>query len=146
VTCDDFRAAMVDANGRDLTQFERWYSQAGTPRVKVETHFEAKEKTYTLTLTQSCPATPGQDDKLPFHIPVAVGLLDAKGCDLPLHLHMAPTAAADTTSATSASDAPTTVVLELTQAQQTFRFDHVKEEPVPSLLRDFSAPGIPDRP
>ena len=83
VTCDDFRAAMADANKRDLNQFERWYSQAGTPVVKATTSYDAASKTYTITLAQSCPATPGQPVKLPFHIPVAVGLLDAAGRDMP---------------------------------------------------------------
>jgi aminopeptidase N len=134
VTCDDFRAAMVDANGRKLDQFERWYSQAGTPRVKVEMRHDAADKACFITLAQSCPATPGQDEKLPFHIPVAIGLLDANGRDLALHLHEV--------GRSSESDSPTTVVLELTEARQTFRFDHVDEKPVPSLLRDFSAPVI----
>ena len=84
VTCDDFRAAMADANERDLTQFERWYSQAGTPVVKADTRYDADAKTYDITLTQSCPPTPGQPKKLPFHIPVAVGLLGADGKDMQL--------------------------------------------------------------
>jgi aminopeptidase N len=84
VTCDDFRMAMADANGRDLTQFERWYSQAGTPVVQAETRWDEQAQTYTLRLIQSCPPTPGQAEKLPFHIPVAVGLLGQDGRDLPL--------------------------------------------------------------
>src|SRR4029453_9838528 len=79
VTCDDFRAAMADANGATLEQFERWYSQAGTPRgppaVKAEPPYDAGKKPYEIILTQPCPPTPGQERKLPFHIPVAVGLL-----------------------------------------------------------------------
>ncbi|MGV7209682.1 aminopeptidase N [Oxalobacteraceae bacterium A2-2] len=129
VTCDDFRAAMADANGRDLTQFERWYSQAGTPVVTASTHYDAKAQTYDITLRQRCPATAGQPEKLPFHIPVAVGLLGADGKDLPLALD-------------SGATAPSTLVLELTEAEQTFRYTGVQEEPVPSLLRDFSAPVI----
>jgi len=86
VQCDDFRAAMADANGRDFKQFERWYSQAGTPIVKASTRYDAASQTFELTLAQSCPATPGQPKKLPFHIPVTVGLLGADGRDLPLHL------------------------------------------------------------
>ena len=124
VTCDDFRAAMADASGRDLSQFERWYSQAGTPVVKAETAYDAEAGVYTLTLSQSCPATPGQPNKLPFHIPVAVGLLDANGRDMKLGSNGA------------------TAVLELTQHQQTFTFNGVKELPTPSLLRDFSAPVV----
>ena len=131
VACDDFRAAMADANGRDLGQFERWYSQAGTPRVAVATHYDAATRTYDITLTQSCPPTPGQPKKLPFHIPVAVGLLDAAGRDLPLRLE-----------GDAGDGAPTTLVLELTKAQQTFRFTQVAQQPVPSLLRNFSAPVI----
>jgi aminopeptidase N len=128
VECDDFRAAMADANQRDLTQFERWYSQAGTPVVQAETAYDAAAKTYTIKLTQSCPATPGQPTKLPFHIPVAVGLLDAAGHDMPLTINGVKVG--------------TTAVLELTQATQSFVFEGVAEEPTPSILRDFSAPII----
>jgi aminopeptidase N len=135
VTCDDFRAAMADANGRELDQFERWYSQAGTPRVEVETKYDAKAKIYELTLSQSCRPTPGQEKKLPFHIPVAVGLLDGEGRDMPLFLDGAPSGAAQGQS---------TMVLELTEEKQTFRFTGIAESPVPSLLRDFSAPVILD--
>ena len=132
VECDDFRFAMADANGRDLTQFERWYSQAGTPVVKAETRYDPVARTYDITLTQSCPPTPGQEEKLPFHIPVAVGLLGADGRDLPLHL-----------LGTSAEQPlPTTVVLELTKQTQIFRFEGVSEKPTPSILRDFSAPVV----
>jgi aminopeptidase N len=135
VECDDFRAAMADASGRDLTQFERWYSQAGTPRVTVETHYDPIGKNFELMLSQSCPPTPGQEVKLPFHIPVAVGLLDSGGRDIPLRL-------AGRTD--EGLDAPTTMVLELTEEKQTFVFTHVLEKPVPSILRDFSAPVILD--
>ena len=130
VQCDDFRAAMADANGRDFTQFERWYSQAGTPVITASTRYDAASRTFELTLAQSCPATPGQPKKLPFHIPVTVGLLAADGSDLPLHVDGV------------ASNGAASVVLELTQASQTFRFTNVTEEPVPSLLRDFSAPVV----
>ncbi len=139
VTCDDFRAAMADANRRDLTQFERWYSQAGTPSVLVTSRYDAANQVYELRMAQTCPATPGQPDKLPFHIPVAVGLLDAEGRDLPLHLEGRPHAGNPASAA-----APTTVVLELTEVTQTFRFTDVAEKPVPSLLRNFSAPVILD--
>ncbi len=130
VTCDDFRAAMEDANGRDLAQFERWYSQAGTPCVKVEMHYDAVQKTCDITLSQSCAATPGQEKKLPFHIPVALGLLDSRGHDMPLSLN----------GARHDENDPATIVLELTAPQQTFRFHGIDEMPVPSLLRNFSAP------
>jgi len=129
VTCDDFRAAMADANGRDLAQFERWYSQAGTPRVKVATNYDAAQQTFEITFTQSCPATPGQDKKLPFHIPVAVGLLDAAGQDMPLYC-------LDQANPSQR----TTLVLEVTKTKQTFRFAKVTEQPTPSILRNFSAP------
>lgn len=130
VTCDDFRAAMADAAGRNLTQFERWYSQSGTPRVKVSTSYDKAAKTYEIVLSQSCPATPGQDKKLPFHIPVAIGLLDGRGKDMPLQLE-------------GSANAPVkTMVLELTKAKQVFRFVGVNRQPTPSLLRNFSAPVI----
>ena len=128
VACDDFRNAMADASGRDLAQFERWYSQAGTPVVRAATRYDAQAQTYELTLTQRCPATPGQDSKLPFHIPVALGLLDAKGLDMPLTL--------------DGKALGTTAVLELTEASQTFHFTGVKQAPTPSILRDFSAPVV----
>ncbi|MGX9695848.1 aminopeptidase N [Janthinobacterium lividum] len=130
VQCDDFRAAMADANGRDFSQFERWYSQAGTPIVTASTRYDAASQTFELTLAQSCPATPGQPKKLPFHIPVTVGLLAADGGDLPLYVDGV------------ASNGATSVVLELTQASQIFRFTNVTQAPVPSLLRDFSAPVV----
>ncbi|MFT5588155.1 MAG: aminopeptidase N [Bradyrhizobium sp.] len=133
VTCNDFRAAMVDANGRDLSQFERWYSQAGTPQVRATTRYDSAAGTYAITLTQYCAATPGQPDKLPFHIPVAVGLLDRQGKDMALVLQ----------GQTAASATPQhTLVLELTEAEQTFVFMGVTEQPVPSILRDFSAPVV----
>jgi len=132
VTCDDFRLAMADANGRDLTQFERWYSQAGTPLVQAETRYDEQAGTYALRLVQSCPATPGQPEKLPFHIPVAVGLLGKDGRDLPLTL----------SGQDDGKDHGATAVLELTEADQTFVFTGVTEQPTPSILRDFSAPVI----
>jgi len=128
VTCDDFRLAMADANGRDLALFERWYSQAGTPVVQAETRYDEQAQTYALRLIQSCPPTPGQPEKLPFHIPVAVGLLGRDGRDLPLTVE--------------GKDRGTTAVLELTDADQTFIFTGVTEQPTPSILRDFSAPVI----
>ncbi|WP_338140740.1 aminopeptidase N [Candidatus Nitrotoga sp. HW29] len=131
VTCDDFRAAMADSNGRDLAQFECWYSQPGTPQLKVQSHYDAAKQTYALTLSQRCKPAAGQKKPLPFHIPVAVGLLDDRGRDMALTLEGAP-------SATPA----TTCVLELTQAKQTFIFNRVTTKPTPSLLRNFSAPVV----
>ncbi len=133
VTCDDFRAAMADANERDLTQFERWYSQAGTPRLHAETHYDANAQTLDLVLTQSCPKTAGQDQKLPFHIPVAVGLIDAQGKEIALKL-----------DGEQGKHPVNSAVLELTETRQSFRFVELASEPVPSLLRNFSAPVILD--
>lgn len=130
VECDDFRAAMADANGRDLNQFERWYSQAGTPRVTATGHYDAASQTYELTLAQNSLPSPGQPEKQPFHIPVAVGLLDTQGNDMPLWLEGASVCSGGT------------VVLELFEAKQTFRFVQVAQAPTPSLLRNFSAPVI----
>lgn len=134
VTCDDFRAAMADANGRDLTQFERWYSQAGTPRIKAKTHYDVQAKTYTLSLKQTCPDTAAHTPTLPFHIPVAVGLLDAAGKDMSLNRSNLNGQALSTTTA----------MLELTKASQDFVFTDIAEEPVPSILRNFSAPVVLD--
>ena len=86
VTTDDFVQAMQDASGVDLGQFRRWYEQAGTPVVVAEGKYDAPSRRYTLTLKQSCPPTPGQDSKLPFHIPFALGLVGPDGKDLPLVL------------------------------------------------------------
>ena len=136
VTCDDFRAAMADANGRDLSQFERWYSQAGTPRVMATTNYDSAAETLTLELEQFCPPTPGQPLKQPMHIPFAVGLLNAQGDDLHLQLEGSKRSHAEV------QKLPTTIVLELTQSKQSFKFIGVKQPPVPSLLRNFSAPVV----
>ena len=128
VTCDDFRFAMADANDMDLSLFARWYSQAGTPVVHAAGTYDAASRSYTLTLRQSCQATPGQPDKLPFLIPVALGLLDRSGTDLPLQLQG------------EAEPAGTSRVLQLREQQQQFVFVNVPHPPVPSLLRGFSAP------
>ena len=131
VTCDDFRAAMADSNGRNLDQFERWYSQPGTPQLKVQSRYDASKQTYELTLSQSCKPGAGQKKPLPFHIPVAVGLLDDQGRDMALHLEGA-----------SSVKPATTRVLELIKAKQTFIFNRVSTKPTPSLLRNFSAPVV----
>jgi aminopeptidase N len=132
VTCDDFVAAIADANGRDLGQFKRWYSQAGTPRIKATGVYDPIKQTYELTLEQTAPATPGQAAKEPFHIPFALGLLGADGRDFPLQLEG------------ERRPGSATRVLELTQATQRFRFIGLPERPVPSLLRGFSAPVVVD--
>jgi aminopeptidase N len=124
VTTDDFVKAMEDATGKDLTQFKRWYDQAGTPVLTFKDQFDAATGTYSITIEQTCPATPGQATKQPFHMPIALGLLGRDGQDLSL----------DDAGAT-------TVVLELTQAKQTFTLNvTAQQKPVPSLLRGFSAP------
>ncbi|AVD94534.1 aminopeptidase N [Pseudomonas sp. SWI36] len=128
VTTDDFIKAMEDANGVDFTQFKRWYSQAGTPRLEVSEAYDAAAQTYSLTFRQSCPQTPDKAEKLPFVIPVELGLLDADGNDLPLQL-----AGEDGAQGTSR-------VLSVTDAEQTFTFQGIQAKPLPSLLRGFSAP------
>jgi aminopeptidase N len=128
VTTDDFLAAMADANAVDLSQFRRWYSQAGTPRLEVTGRFDAAAGEYRLGVRQSCPPTPEQPDKEPFLIPLAVGLLGPDGGDLPLQL------------AGEAVPGGTTRVLTVAAAEQSFRFVNVPAAPVPSLLRGFSAP------
>ena len=128
VTCDDFVKAMEDANGVDLTQFKRWYSQSGTPRLAVEESFDAAAQSYTLTFRQSCPATPGQNEKQPFVIPVQMGLIDKLGNALSLRLQGEEHA--------HGSDR----VLTVDQAEQSFTFVGIAEKPLPSLLRGFSAP------
>ena len=131
VTCDDFRAAMADANGRDLSQFERWYSTPGTPTLEAVGAWDQAARTWSLTLRQVLT----NKDAAPLHVPVRVGLLGADGRDLPLQLagEARPTAGGDGGSGLGR-------VLELTQREQTFRFVGLPERPVPSLLRGFSAP------
>jgi aminopeptidase N len=131
VTCDDFVQAMEAASGRDLGQFRRWYSQSGTPLVDVSDEWDADSGTYTLHLSQRCEATPGQEQKLPFVIPIEVGLLGQAGA---LRLQQL---GAETNLELADN---TTQVLELTQAEQSFSFTNLPEQPVPSLLRGFSAP------
>ncbi len=128
VTVDDFVKAMEDANGADLTQFKRWYSQAGTPRLAFSEQYDAATKTYSLTFRQSCPPTPGQSEKLAFVIPVSLGLLDGQGNEIDLRLQ------------DEESSVGTTRVLAVDQPEQTFTFVDVPEQPLPSLLRGFSAP------
>ncbi len=135
VTCDDFRAAMADANGVDLAQFERWYSQAGTPVVECRGDYDAAARTYTLHVKQSCPDTPGQSGKQPFVIPFAVGLVDATGYDLPLEL-----ADGSPLRVEREPNGAITAVLSVSQAEQSFAFGNLSEHPVPSLVRGFSAP------
>ncbi len=127
-TCEDFVAALEDAGEIDLSRFRRWYTQAGTPEVKVDCRYDRATQTFTLDCQQSCPATPGQPEKEPFHLPLVMGLLGRDGADIPLP------------AASEGSLAGTSRVLELTQAREQFTFTGVQEPPVLSLLRGFSAP------
>jgi len=129
-TIENWVKCFEDSGGRDLTQFRRWYHQAGTPAVEARGHYDAGARTYTLELTQSLKPTPGQPDKQPLHIPVAMGLVGASGAALPLTL--------DGENETGGE----TRVLELTQARQRFVFTGVAEAPLLSLGRGFSAPAI----
>ena len=119
-TIQDWVKVFEDATGRDLTQFKRWYAQAGTPRLSVTDDF--KDGTYTLHFKQETPPTPGQDTKDPRVIPIATGLLNPNGDEV----------------------VPTTV-LEMTEAEQSFSFEGLAAKPVPSILRGFSAPVILQR-
>ncbi|MET4102455.1 aminopeptidase N [Roseovarius sp. MBR-78] len=119
-TIEDWLKVFEDATGRDLAQFKRWYQEAGTPRLRVSDDF--KNGTYTLHFEQETPPTPGQDTKQPRVIPIAVGLLGPNG-----------------------DEVQPTVVLEMTEARQSFAFDGLASRPIPSILRDFSAPVILER-
>jgi aminopeptidase N len=133
VTCDDFRHALADASGRDLAQFERWYSQAGTPRVTVKTAYDADCKRFSVALAQGygdAAPTARETQKGPLLIPFAIGLIGRDGADLPLRLDGEGAAGG------------TTRVLEFTETEQTFTFVDVQEAPLPSLLRNFSAPVV----
>ncbi|MDO8289662.1 MAG: aminopeptidase N [Parvibaculum sp.] len=127
-TVEDFLSALADGAKLDLTQFKRWYSQAGTPEILTSGRYDAARETYTLKISQICAPTPGQKHKEPFHIPIAVGLVGPDGKDMMLQL--------------DGEDRPkgTTRVLNLTERSDTFRFRNVTERPVPSLLRGFTAP------
>jgi aminopeptidase N len=131
VTTDDFVTALADASGRDLTQFKRWYSQAGTPVLEVSDSYDEAAGEYRLQFKQSCPPTPEAKEKQPFHIPVAMGLLGSAG-NLPLYLK------GEAPDAETADNTHT--VLELREQEQTFVFEKLPERPVPALLRGFSAP------
>ncbi len=130
VTTEDFVKAMEDASGQNLSQFERtWYNQAGTPTLDVTDAYDPNTKEYRLTIKQSTPPTPGQPTKDPFHIPVRIGLLDSKGNDMPLKLE--PSQAHLLTNGD---------ILNLKENETTFVFKNIPEKPIPSLLRNWSAP------
>ena len=124
-TIEDWLKVFEDATGRDLTQFKRWYTDAGTPRLTMAEDWQPAEAggTLALTFTQETPATPGQTEKLPRVIPIALGLIGPNGDEV----------------------APTQV-LEMTEAKQSFTFDGLGARPVASVLRGFSAPVILSRP
>jgi len=130
VTCDDFVQAMADASGEDLTQFKRWYEQAGTPVLEVSDAYDADAGRYTLTVKQSCPATPNQPGKLPLHIPLALGLIAPDGQGIALKL------------AGDAAPAVLSRVLSVKASEERFVFVDVPARPVPSLARGFSAPVV----
>jgi aminopeptidase N len=135
VTCDDFAQAIADANpaselARLLPQFKRWYSQAGTPRVQASGQFDAAARTYTLRLRQHCAPTPGQTVKEPFVIPISLGLVGTSGAALPLTLQGRDAAATGSH------------LLVMTGEDESITFTQVDEEPVPSILRGFSAPVV----
>jgi aminopeptidase N len=128
VTCEDFVAAMADSSGRDLSQFMLWYGQAGTPEVSVARAYDREAGVLTLTFTQRTPPTPGQPEKLPLHMPIRMGFVGPGGEPMPVRIEGENLAPA------------TERVLELTKAEESFRFIDLPDAPVPSLLRGFSAP------
>jgi aminopeptidase N len=137
VTCDDFAQSIADANPDSslaalLPQFKRWYSQAGTPRLATTGTYNAAERTYTLHFNQSCASTPGQAAKESFVIPVSLGLVGTSGASLPLQLQGRDAAAGDSH------------LFVMTTAAESITFVNVAEEPVPSILRGFSAPVVLD--
>jgi aminopeptidase N len=137
VTCDDFAQSMADANPDSslahlLPQFKLWYSQAGTPHLGATGSYDAAAQTYTLQMTQSCAPTTGQADKAPFVIPVLLGLVGNSGAALPL-------------SVQGSADAPAkNHLFVMTGGSASITFTAVTEEPVPSILRGFSAPVVLD--
>lgn len=125
VTTEEFIGTIEEVSGRDFSQFRRWYDQAGTPELSISSDYDADKAVYRLTVSQNCPPTPGQPVKDPFHIPVRVALLAADGSEIEVSLE---------------GSVAREHLLELTEGTQVFEFSGVTEEPVPSLLRDFSAP------
>jgi aminopeptidase N len=124
VTCDDFVAAMQDASNIDLAQFKLWYEQVGTPVLNVETHYDGTDRTFTLKVAQkNAPRDPIQK---PLHIPFALELLNHKGEPLSLVIN----------------GQAVSKVLDITESEQKFTFEHIEEQPVAVLLEDFSAPCI----
>ena len=127
-TIEDFVACMADASGRDMKQFFRWYGQAGTPKLSVHGTYDQKKRSFTLVVAQSTPRLKGQPKKLPLHFPLAMGLVDHNGDDMPLHLAGKATLHGS--------------IVEVTKAKQVFKFTDVLEKPVLSINRGFSAPVV----
>lgn len=134
VTCEDFINAMQDANNLDLTQFKHWYSQAGTPTLHIKTHHDKEKALYTIIIEQSCSSTPGQTEKLPFYLPFKMGLLDQDGQAINLQLEH------------EISPQGTNRILTIKDTVQHFTFSGIKTPPIPSFLREFSAPVKLDYP
>ncbi|WP_106477255.1 aminopeptidase N [Phytohalomonas tamaricis] len=123
---EDFVESMAEVSGLDLTQFMRWYAQAGTPQLDASGEYDSETREYRLRIRQQTPPTPGQQTKLPLHIPVRMGLLNADGRDITLHIN--------------GENFGTDTVLHLREDEEIFVFENVDAAPVPSLLRGFSAP------
>ncbi|KAI3804450.1 hypothetical protein L1987_25998 [Smallanthus sonchifolius] len=137
VTCEDFFAAMRDANDADFANFLLWYSQAGTPIVKVTSSYNAEARTFSLKFSQTVPPTPGQPVKEPMFIPVAAGLLDSSGKDIPLSSIYHD---GKLESVACGGQPVYTTVLRVTKGEEEFVFSDVPQKPIPSLLRGYSAP------
>ncbi|MBN2809044.1 MAG: aminopeptidase N [Deltaproteobacteria bacterium] len=129
VTIEDLLGAMTDACGCDLNQFRRWYDQSGTPQLRVTQAWQPQTEEFVVTITQDCPPTPGETEKLPLHLPLTIALLNPAGRE------QAVTLAGDLKPGPSGSR-----VLEIKQQKEEFRFQGCKQKPVVSLLRNFSAP------
>jgi aminopeptidase N len=114
VTTEDFLSCMEEASGQDLTQFKHWYSQAGTPTLNITSDYNESSQTYQLTVKQTCPSTPECDDKQPFYLPLSIGLVG--------------------------DGLQETKVLTISKHEETFTFNNIAARPIPSLLRNFSAP------
>jgi aminopeptidase N len=135
VTCDDFAQSIADANpdselSRLLPQFKRWYSQAGTPRLQASGSFDAQNCTYTLSFSQTCTRTPGQPDKEPFVIPISLGLINASGIAIPMQLQG------------SSDPVGSSHLFVMTGQSEYITFINIDSEPVPSILRGFTAPVV----
>jgi len=126
VTTEDFVSTMEEVSSLDLEQFRRWYSQAGTPKLDITGHYDADLDSFTLSISQTCPPTPSQPDKAPFYIPLRMGLISEAGEPVTLHV--------------DDYEPGTDVVLHISEAEEDFVFQQVGGEPVPALLREFSAP------